>query len=189
MKTLKACIALIMAAASLTVNAGGPYTGLTTPDDIGVEYVISPCNYMPVTTIEAGRITICFPEYPEAMPCDPMINMEADNGMTGRFSTDMVDFNTVAINIPETIKTPGKYRFIFPNESISIFPSCDEEFSLPAFEIVFKVIGDGSEGIESVSVDAPSNQKAYKLNGQEAEGDLQQLPSGIYIIGGKKVAK
>ena len=44
-------------------------------------------------------------------------------------------------------------------------------------------------GIDGVAVDAAKNVKIYNVNGQYVGTNLEALPKGLYIVGGKKVLK
>ena len=44
-------------------------------------------------------------------------------------------------------------------------------------------------GIDGVAVDTVKNVKVYNVNGQYVGTNLEALPKGLYIVGGKKVLK
>lgn len=47
----------------------------------------------------------------------------------------------------------------------------------------------GTSGINDIKADAKGDAAIYNLAGQRMRGDLESLPHGIYIVGGKKVVK
>ena len=87
------------------------------------------------------------------------------------------------------LKTDGK--FYVPAEGKETMKGFRAYFLVPknttaaALNLSF---GDAT-GINGVAADAEKNVKVYNVNGQYVGTNLEALPKGLYIVGGKKVLK
>lgn len=87
------------------------------------------------------------------------------------------------------LKTDGK--FYVPAEGKETMKGFRAYFLVPkntAAAALNLSFGDAT-GINGVAADAEKNVKVYNVNGQYVGTNLEALPKGLYIVGGKKVLK
>ena len=119
-------------------------------------------------------------------------NVDAVDRMVGDKYNMCGVFGKYAMNTNGTelfLKTDGK--FYVPAEGKETMKGFRAYFLVPkstagaALNLSF---GDAT-GINGVAADAEKNVKVYNVNGQYVGTNLEALPKGLYIVGGKKVLK
>lgn len=141
----------------------------------GVPYLIKPTESATELVFKGVKIT----------ECSAKSSLGNDYGVCGTFvpyklSTDGTDL---------FLKTDGK--FYVPAEGKETMRGFRAFFIVPkntagaALNLSF---GEAT-GIDGVAVDAVKNVKIYNVNGQYVGTNLEALPKGLYVVGGKKVLK
>ena len=141
----------------------------------GVPYLIKPTESATELVFKGVKIT----------ECSAKSSLGNDYGVCGTFvpyklSTDGTDL---------FLKTDGK--FYVPAEGKETMRGFRAFFIVPkntagaALNLSF---GEAT-GIDGVAADAVKNVKIYNVNGQYVGTNLEALPKGLYVVGGKKVLK
>lgn len=119
-------------------------------------------------------------------------NVDAVDRMVGDKYNMCGVFGKYAMNTNGTelfLKTDGK--FYVPAEGKETMKGFRAYFLVPkntAAAALNLSFGDAT-GINGVAADAEKNVKVYNVNGQYVGTNLEALPKGLYIVGGKKVLK
>ena len=94
------------------------------------------------------------------------------------------------------LKASNELQYMFPNSTIPM-QACRAYFELSTGTVAaaksfsFSIDGE-TTGVKVIDVNAPStsiNTRVYNMNGQLVGTSMENLPQGIYVIAGKKVAK
>lgn len=155
-------------------------------------YTITPDESETVTTL--GKITIVF-ENAETAEIDNTYGINLKGGTPGNADYYNVTGKIAAVEGEEhpsfditfdpAPSTPGKYTFTI---GISTF-FLDNTTSFPSSYLTHTYTLSTPTGIEGVIADGEANDYIYNLQGVKLDSKWNELPAGLYIVGGKKVMK
>ena len=155
-------------------------------------YTITPDESETVTTL--GKITIVF-ENAETAEIDNTYGINLKGGtpgnadyynVTGKIAAvEGEEHPTFDITFEPAPSTPGKYTFTI---GISAF-FLDNTTSFPSSYLTHTYTLSTPTGIEGVIADGEANDDIYNLQGVKLDSKWNELPAGLYIVGGKKVMK
>lgn len=149
-------------------------------------------NFTNVTTMQAGKPYIVVTAENKDSLTFYDVNISADAAP----QKSSVDDNYVLCGIfsPYTMATDQTEYFLSTAGTLK-YPTDDSSNKLKGYRCYFKlpssngakICFDGAiTGIEGIDADATQPLKVYNLNGQYLGTSLNALPSGVYIVNGKK---
>lgn len=148
-------------------------------------YVITPDPAKPVASLD--EITIAFPEATSVS-----IYMERGaslkNSSYTYFGTPVMevvedaDVPTVKLTLNPAPTADGKYTLSVHSDTFTL----DSYFRGSEIEAEFTL--DALSGVEGIEIDA-ADKAIYNLQGIRLNVEWSELPAGVYIVNGKKVAK
>ncbi len=197
-----------------TLTAGA-WNTICLPFDVTAEQIASVLkssgNVKEYGSEEASKQTIYFKDAETMVAGKPYLIKPTES------ATELVFKGVTIKNVGESDRkfgsnykicgTFGKYAM--KTDGTELFLKTDGKFYIPAagtatmkgFRAYFYNINGSTAGaalnlsfgeatgIDGVAVDAEKNVKVYNVNGQYVGTNLDALPKGLYIVGGKKVLK
>lgn len=148
-------------------------------------YTITPDPSQPTASLD--EITIAFPEAKTAS-----IYMESGAFLrSGNYSfsctpaleiVEDADVPTLKLTMTPAPTADGKYILNISTGTLTL----DSNFQSPEIKAEFTL--DALAGVEGIEIDA-TDKAIYNLQGIRLDVDWNDLPAGVYIVNGKKVAK
>ncbi len=130
-----------------------------------------------------------------------LLTLQGEEVATGSLSTDPANYLGVVVTLDSTVVAAGTYvltideKVIFNNgynpddENYGVGLEGWEALYNDPISIRYVVTGKGTVGIDAILMDVDGNAPVYNLAGVPVgkAGHLEALPSGIYLLAGRKV--